>query len=90
MLGSQRMGNSFPDRGQGKGHPGRAYFQRQGGRGDRGASQIWKVALRLQPEMHGGVGRGNRETMQERWTGTMILARPRVTCIVHTMRSQRT
>lgn len=39
--------------------------------------------------MHGGIGRGSRETMQERWMGTMILGMPRVACILYTMRSQK-
>lgn len=39
--------------------------------------------------MHSGTGRGNREMMHERWTGTMILALSHVACILYTMRSQR-
>lgn len=52
-------------------------------------AQKWKVVLCLQPETCGGVGRGSREMMEERWMETMILGLPSVVRILHTLRSQK-
>lgn len=40
-------------------------------------------------ETRGGVGRGSREMMEERWMETMILGLPSVARILYTTRSQK-
>lgn len=67
----------------GEGPRSRAYVQRHAGQGDQGVAQKWKVVLCLQPEMCDGVSRGSRETVQERWTVTLILGLLGTVCILY-------